>query len=101
MSIRKQYLKSKPACKVTFKLGNIPEDSAKISLVGEFNNWDEHNGHILKKSKDGQFSTTLELEPGREYEFKYLVNGMNWLNDPEADKYVPNTFQGENSVVVV
>ena len=99
--IKKQYLKSKPVCKVTFKIGeNVAPNAGQIYLVGEFNNWDRQNS-LLKKTKDGDFSTTIDLEPGKEYQFKYLIDGQNWLNDPEADKFVPNTFQGENSVVVV
>ena len=47
MAIRKQSLKSKPVCKVTFK---IPEEMAnaatQANMVGEFNNWsDLGNAH--------------------------------------------------------
>jgi hypothetical protein len=41
------------------------------------------------------------LEPGHDYQFRYLVDGETWLNDPAADKYVPNPFGSENSVVIV
>jgi hypothetical protein len=29
-----------------------------------------------------------------------LVNGAEWHNDWQADKYVPNPFSGDNSVVI-
>ena len=54
----------------------------------------------MEKLKDGRFKTTLDLEKDREYQFRYLVNGSEWHNDWEADKYVPNPFSGDNSVVV-
>jgi hypothetical protein len=54
----------------------------------------------MKQGKDGRFSLTLELDKEREYQFRYLVNGTEWHNDWEADKYVPNPFSGDNSVVV-
>jgi hypothetical protein len=52
--------------------------------------------------KDGSFSATLELETGREYQFRYLADGKNWINEPEADKFVPSGFgDAENAVVVL
>ena len=43
---------------------------------------------------------TLTLDPEREYQFRYLVNGTSWQNDAAADKYVPNAYGDDNSVVV-
>ena len=54
----------------------------------------------LKKSKNGEYKATLELENGQEYQFKYVIDGKEWINETEADKFVPNEFQSENSVVV-
>ena len=43
MSIKRKYLKSKPKCKVTFRVPKEAVNSAKsINLVGDFNNWDEY-----------------------------------------------------------
>jgi 1,4-alpha-glucan branching enzyme len=96
--LKKQQLKSKPVCKVTFTLpDSVKAESAY--LVGDFNNWDEKATPMKKAKKGGQFSITLELETGREYQFRYLVNGTDWHNDWHADKYVPNPFSGDNSVV--
>lgn len=101
MSISKSYTDGKPECKVTFKL---PKDFAasaeKVNLVGDFNNWDVA-GTSMKKLKGGQFSATITLIRDHEYQFKYLIDEKDWMNDNEADKYIPNGFQGENSVVVV
>ena len=44
-------------------------------------------------------AATLDLDAGREYQFRYLINGKDWHNDWEADKYVANPFSGDNSVV--
>ncbi|MGJ3238410.1 MAG: isoamylase early set domain-containing protein [Anaerolineae bacterium] len=98
--LKKQYLKTKPVCKVTFY---TPEeiDAEAVYLVGDFNDWDEQ-ATPMEKLKDGRFKAVLPLEVDQtEYQFRYLVNGAEWLNDWEADKYVPNPFLGDNSVVVV
>jgi 1,4-alpha-glucan branching enzyme len=94
---KKKFLKTK--CKVTFELPEaVAERADSVYLVGDFNNWDEQ-ATPMEKKKGNRFSVTLDLEPNREYQYRYLVNGQNWENDWEADKYVPNPFSGDNSVV--
>lgn len=95
--LKKQHLKSKPVCKVTF-YSPAEVEAETVNLVGDFNKWSETETE-MKKLKDGRFSVQLELEAGKEYQFRYLVNGKDWHNDWEADKYVPNPFSGDNSVV--
>lgn len=96
--LKKQYLKNKSICKVTFYTPSAIE-AETVFLVGDFNGWDEQVTP-MEKLKDGRFKMTLDLEQDKEYQFRYLVNGTEWHNDWEADKYVPNPFSGDNSVVV-
>ena len=99
--ITKQFLKSKSLCKVTFTLPKEAVEAAtEVAVMGEFNNWDLENPVSMKKQKDGSFKTTLELETGKEYAFRYLLDGVKWENDNAADKYVATPFGSENSVVI-
>lgn len=99
--IKKQFIKSKPVCKVTFTLPKESVETAnEVAILGEFNNWDPKNAISMKKQKDGSFRTTVELETGKEYAFRYLIDGEKWENDMEADKYETTPFGSENSVVV-
>ena len=102
MSIRKQYLKSRPLCKATFRIPEEIGTSAKTAhIVGEFNNWAVF-ATPMRKLKSGAFTTTLELEPGREYQFRYLLDKMTWENESEADKSVPTPYgDSENSVIII
>jgi 1,4-alpha-glucan branching enzyme len=102
MSLKKKYLKSKPICKVTFELPKqITGEAEVVHLAGEFNDWSTSLTPLAKK-KAGHFNVTLDLETGRDYEFRYLIDGYTWENDEEADCYVPSGFPGvENSVVVL
>jgi len=102
MSIRKQYLKSRPICKATFRIPEEMGTSAKTAhLVGEFNNWTFFSTP-MKKLKSGAFTTTLELEPGREYQFRYLLDKKTWENETDADKSVPTQYgDSENSVIII
>ena len=102
MSIKKQYLKREPVCKVTFRISEEIGKSAETAhVVGEFNNWDFFSAP-MKKLKKGAFTATLNLEKGREYQFRYLLDNRNWQNDGDADKLVPTPFgDSENSVIAL
>jgi 1,4-alpha-glucan branching enzyme len=94
---KRQFLKTKPVCKVTFKLKSKAEN---VALVGDFNGWNE-SSTPMKKSKDGSFSVSVDMESGREQQFRYLVDGFQWLNDEAADKYVITPLGSENSVIIL
>lgn len=101
MAIKKQFLKSKPLCKVTFAVpAAVVEGATKVAVVGEFNQWDA-SAHILKKQKTGEFKATIELPVAQEIQFRYVVDDQTWLNDEEADKMVPNGFASEQNGVLV
>ena len=102
MSIKKQYLKTKPICKVTFKVKEeIGPVIKTIYLVGDFNKWNPEKT-AMKKLKDDSFTVTLDLKIGQEYQFRYLANNEIWVNDHGADKYTLNPFgDADNCVVAV
>lgn len=84
--------------KVTFTLPKEAVQNAEtVAVFGDFNNW--QNGVILTKQKDGSFKTAVELEKGRSYEYRFLINGEKWENDWAAEAYVPTPFGTFNSVV--
>jgi 1,4-alpha-glucan branching enzyme len=101
MITRRQYLKSKPVCKVTFKvLPEIGNSVNEANLVGEFNDWDI-TATPMKKLKDGSFTITIDLERDREYQFRYVIDN-EWENAENADRYVSTPYgDGKNSVIVV
>lgn len=99
MSIKKRVLKSKPECKVTFHLDKEAcFEAKKVNIVGDFNNWDK-NANELVKNKSGDFSISINLELGKDYHFRYLINDDKWVNDWAADYYAPTEYNCENSVV--
>ncbi|CAL65268.1 isoamylase early set domain-containing protein [Christiangramia forsetii] len=96
MPITKQYLKSRPECKITFV---VPaKEASKVEVAGDFNDW---NTSSLKKYKNGNFKGQLNLPVDKEYQFRYIIDG-EWVNEIEADAYKWNDFAAtENSVLVV
>ena len=101
MALKKSYSSDKKTCKVTFIVEKEATQGAeRISIAGDFNCWSSTETP-LKKEKNGSFSVTLELEAGKEYQYRYLLDGSRWENDWKADKYIPAPFSNtDNSVVV-
>lgn len=98
MSIKKQFIKTKPVCKVTFTVEAKEANTAAV--VGDFNSWNPAEGE-LSKLKNGTFKGVFDLPKDASYEFKYFVDG-SYVNDAEADSFIWNEFAGtENGVLTV
>ena len=69
-------------------------------LVGEFNDWDPTATAMKYSKMKKAFWVAVDLEPGREYQFRYLINGEFWCNEWDADAYVPNNLGEDNCVLV-
>jgi len=69
-----------------------------VALACEYNGWST-TAHPMSKGPDDVWSVDVDLPPGR-HEYKFLVDGKQWWNDPEAPK-VPNVWGTENSYVDV
>lgn len=68
-----------------------------VALGGDFNNWDACP--MAYESPLDEWRLSLTLEAGR-YEYKFLVDGRDWWNDPNA-LAVPNVWGSENSYIDV
>ena len=87
--------------KVTLSAEVVGEATSGL-LLGEFNNWDYNDGIDLQKQKDGSMTATASLEPGKRYEYRYLLNDGRWVNDHSAEHYVHiSGFHVENCVIIV
>ena len=82
--------------KIQFEFPTL--EAQEVHLSGDFNNWDT-GSHPIKKDKNGKWTTTLSLKPGR-YEYRFFVDG-NWENDPSCSSCVPNGFGSQNCVRIV
>jgi 1,4-alpha-glucan branching enzyme len=95
--IQKTYYKTKDYCKVKFSIEN--EEANSVEILGLNNDWKD--SIVLKRKKDGTFSTEVNLPRDSRHEFKYLIDESKWANEPAADAEVPNPFGGSNSVITL
>ncbi|MBX2875956.1 MAG: 50S ribosomal protein L27 [Saprospiraceae bacterium] len=99
--LKKQYLKNKPTCKVTFSLPKeAVNGGSEVRVLGEFNNWTWEQGVPMKAAK-AEYKASVELDAGRQYEFRYLIDGTTWVNDWAADAYLATPYGVENCVVAL
>jgi len=103
MSLVKEINDELGVCKVTFI---VPEEIAKkfkrINIVGDFNYWDIHVNPLKETNEDGSKFIALELPLNNEYEFKYFCDENTWLNEPDADEFVPVAFEDSfNSLIML
>lgn len=91
------------ATKVTFTLSpEIVGDATEAILVGDFNNWNPHEGIGLKVQKDGTLKAIVTLEPGQTYQYRYFLNDGRWVNDDNADYYYFDpVYHVDNCVITV
>ncbi len=81
---------------VTFTLEGRP-NARQAHLVGSFNNWNTTAAPMTRQGD--RWSARLELDDGRSYEYLYLVDGREYLPDPQADGSVRNNHGSVNSLV--
>jgi 1,4-alpha-glucan branching enzyme len=53
-------------------------NSNRVALVGDFNDWNRNA--VLLRRRDGEWSVTLRLRPGR-YRYSFLADGARWIGD--------------------
>jgi len=95
--LKKTNSKTKDYCKVKFTIKE--QDAETAEILGLNNDWD--NPVKMTKKKDGTFSAEVSLPKNSQHEFKYRLNGTEWINEPEADEERPNSFGSNNSVLIL
>lgn len=81
--------------RVTFRLPHGTADRAVV--VGDFNDWSPHETQ-MERTEEG-LEAIVTLPPNRTYRFRYLLDGVSWVNDWEADGYTDNDYGGSDSVL--
>jgi len=93
--LTKKFFKTKDEAEITFEF--YRDDVESVALVADFTDWQPVEMKFNKKAK--VFRTKVKLAKQNEFQFKYLLNGSEWENDGQADKYIPNSYGSEDSIV--
>ncbi len=74
--------------------------ASRVSLVGDFNNWDPEASPMVRASDRGVWALRIPLAPGR-YRYTFLIDGARWVPDPSEPPAVENDFGTPTSVITV
>ena len=87
-----------PTVPVTFTLP-AEVGAGDVALCGDFNGWTTGPIPLIRDSDNWQ--VTIPLAPGNSYRYRYLLDGERWENAWQADRYEPNPFGSDDSVIIV
>ena len=73
----------------------------RVNVAGSFNAWST-SATPMQKGDDGIWRVRVALPEGTHH-YKFVLNGDQWINDPNADKdlEVDDNYGGKNSGVVI
>ena len=91
----KKYFKTKSEAEITFEFSR--DNAESVALVADFNDWQPIAMKFNKKAK--VFRTKIRLPKDDDFHFRYLINDNEWENDEQADRYEPNCFGSDDSVI--
>jgi hypothetical protein len=83
---------------VRFEL--VAPTADRVSLAGSFNDWLPDGVQLTKNPDTGVWTGTVPLRPG-EHQYMFVIDGAEWIPDPDAHAQVDDGFGQTNSVIVV
>jgi serine protease AprX len=69
-----------------------------VSVAGDFNGWSQT---LLKRNESGLWFTDIVIPGTGRFEYKFIINGQRWIEDPSNGMKAPNNYGGLNSVLVL
>jgi hypothetical protein len=79
----------------------VAPSASRVSLVGDFNNWDPAATPLRPTRRSGGVWTiSVPLAVGR-HQYAFIVDGTRWMTDPTAPTAVEDDFGVPNSVITV
>lgn len=71
-----------------------------VNLAGSFNGWSPTATPLTRAEATGEWETTLTLANGS-HQYKFVLDGTEWVRDPRNPDTAPDGFGGQNSLLNV
>jgi len=75
-------------------------NAKSVTIVGDFNNWDETISPMRRFGSEGPWTVTVRATPGR-HVYAFLVDGTTLVADPRAPRARDLDYGGDASVLMV
>lgn len=76
------------------------DNAHSVSVAGDFNEW-SHVATPLRRNDSGLWFTEIAVPRAGRFEYKFIINGRRWLEDPNNGMKAPDNYGGLNSVLVI
>jgi serine protease AprX len=76
------------------------DEANTVSLAGSFNGWDAQKTR-LSRNDQGLWLVEIDAPASGQHEYKFIVNGQRWIEDPSNGRKVPDNHGGLNSVITI
>jgi serine protease AprX len=74
------------------------DGAQSVALAGDFNEWDAARDRFVKQA-NGLWRAEIELPAPGGYQYKFVVDGGVWLDDPGNGMKVADGYNGFNSLL--
>jgi len=88
------------SAEVQFSLRISDSKAHTVAIAGDFNQWNSQSNCLEDPDGDGIWTATLKLPPGR-YEYMFVLDGEEWVPDPNANKFVKDGFGNMNAILEI
>jgi hypothetical protein len=75
-------------------------NAKSVTVAGDFNDWNAEATALRDTDDDGVWTGLIALRPGM-HKYMFVVDGEQWVTDPEAESYVDDGFGMRNAVIAI
>lgn len=83
--------------KISFELA-APE-AEEVHLVGDFTDWESSKITLQDPDGDGVWEAEVKLKKGDVYSYNFVIDGEEWIPDPNSLTQVDDGFGGQSSLL--
>lgn len=76
-------------------------DAESVALVGDFTEWNTSEIVLEDPEGDGIWEVEIQLRKGDVYEYNFVIDGEEWIPDPNALMQVDDGFGGQSSLLTL
>ncbi|MCU0612341.1 MAG: hypothetical protein MUE60_11205, partial [Candidatus Eisenbacteria bacterium] len=86
---RFQLVQGPPRMNMRFSLDTkspnfgLPVDVSRVQITGDFSNWGASPARFVDDDNDGVWETSIRMEIGRNFLYRFIANGTLYLPDPD------------------
>jgi len=74
------------------------DEAGSVAVAGDFNGWNQRE---LERNGTGLWTTGIVVPRTGRLEYKFIVNGQRWIEDPSNAMKAPDNYGGLNSVILI